>query len=184
VTNRLYLIVRRAIVHIAAPGLKPIPMPSKPTYNPSKDVTIIIPTIDPQTAFKDTLLTFAINNPLEILVVTDVSSFAAVEALVTEVVNSRVVTPDMRHFSTVKILTVCKASKRSQMALGVRHAQGSVIVLLMTMCSGRQLYFDLSWHVSKTNMLEVPGFSTKPTSPLVSIKTCGSFWQLIGLKNV
>jgi cellulose synthase/poly-beta-1,6-N-acetylglucosamine synthase-like glycosyltransferase len=121
--SRLYRRFKKLVISAAASALRPISLPHRPTYSPSKDVTVIVPTIDPGIEFGKTLLSFARNHPLEILVITSSSSFTTFQELVDEAMATY-----KNGLATVKILTVTKPSKRRQMALGIRQALGKIIV--------------------------------------------------------
>ena len=84
----------------------------------TKDVSIIVPTINAGEEFQEALRRFAANNPYEIIVVTT-------ETLYKDVVKvTDAVAPGM-----VKVYTVKRADKRTQLNKGINKASGSIVAL-------------------------------------------------------
>ena len=49
-----------------------MPLPESPTYIPSEDVTIIVPTIDAGEEFKEAARSWLVGQPKEVIIVTEV----------------------------------------------------------------------------------------------------------------
>jgi cellulose synthase/poly-beta-1,6-N-acetylglucosamine synthase-like glycosyltransferase len=125
---RLYRILKKTIISLTASRLAPIASCSNPSYTPSKDVTVIIPTIDPEEGFKHSLLTVMKASPLEILIVTDLINFTAIKRCVDEALQLQKPNASQKFSTTVKVHTVEHASKRLQMVKGIKQARGNIIV--------------------------------------------------------
>lgn len=94
--------------------------PSKrPKYTPSRDVTIIIPTIDSGPDIIIALKSLLANNPFEILFVTVPSAEEAIQTLIDTV------EPGTRR---VRIVTVARGNKRNQMVAGINQCRTEIIV--------------------------------------------------------
>jgi cellulose synthase/poly-beta-1,6-N-acetylglucosamine synthase-like glycosyltransferase len=115
------------IVSVAASRLQPITLSTISSYNSSRDVTVIILTIDPEESFKDSLLTVMKTCPFEVLIVTDLLNFTAIKSCVDEALELQKTVSRENYVTTVKVRTVERASKRRQMVEGIKHAQGSII---------------------------------------------------------
>ena len=96
---------------------RPIRPLEKPIYDPEKDVTIVVPTIDAGDEFREAAYSWLACNPKEIIVVTEEVMREPIQKLA----NS--VAPDK-----IKVYTVPKASKRDQMAEGIRHTNTDILV--------------------------------------------------------
>ncbi|KAK4152675.1 glycosyltransferase [Chaetomidium leptoderma] len=103
----------------------PAPEPSKPTYLASRDVTAVLPTVDPQGRdFRETLESCADNAPAKVIVVTAGDElFAQTSAVVGEFIERYPLTQFI-----VKRTQV--ASKRAQVALAVPYIQTDIVVVL------------------------------------------------------
>ncbi|KAL2262070.1 hypothetical protein VTK26DRAFT_2597 [Humicola hyalothermophila] len=104
----------------------PAPKPTGiPTYTPSRDVTVIIPTVDPQgKGFKGCLTTCAQNKPAKIVIVT------AGDELYVQTLHH--VVQVERHFPSTKFVVdrTQVANKREQVALAVAHVETDITALL------------------------------------------------------
>ncbi|EAQ93868.1 hypothetical protein CHGG_02103 [Chaetomium globosum CBS 148.51] len=116
----------RFVVNLAAFWCySPAPKPSKPTYTPSKDVTVVIPTVTTDLeAFKNTLRSCAANDPAKIIVATAgdelfVGASSCVDAVSSEYPYIQFV-----------VETAQVPSKRGQIALAVPHIETDITVLL------------------------------------------------------
>lgn len=104
----------------------PSPMPKgQPTYLPSRDVTVIIPTVDPRGAgFQECVRSCAENRPAKIVIITAGDELYA--QTVTEVRQL-----EQRFASTRFVVDRTQvANKRTQVALGVSHLDTAIAVLL------------------------------------------------------
>ncbi|KAL2150922.1 hypothetical protein VTH82DRAFT_6020 [Thermothelomyces myriococcoides] len=115
----------RFFVNFAAFWLyKPAPRPIKPTYTP-RDVTAILPTVDPQgEGFLETLKSCADNGPAMVIVVTAGDKlFSRTSALVGSIASAY---PNVR-FVVDRAQAV---SKRAQVALAMPRVETDITVLL------------------------------------------------------
>ncbi|KAK0624560.1 hypothetical protein B0T17DRAFT_590453 [Bombardia bombarda] len=105
---------------------KPAPKPlGIPTYIPSRDVTVILPTVDPKgSEFLECITTCAQNSPAKIIVIT------AGDALYAKAQES--IRPFMERFPTVEFIVdrTQIANKRAQVALAVSMATTAITVML------------------------------------------------------
>jgi cellulose synthase/poly-beta-1,6-N-acetylglucosamine synthase-like glycosyltransferase len=98
-----------------------VPLPSDPTYIPSRDVSLVVPTVDTEDTFPASLRTWASSNVKEIIIVTVPDELERVQALVAQA--------DITPTIPLRVLTCPRASKRGQMARGIREATGRIIAL-------------------------------------------------------
>ncbi|KAK0631257.1 nucleotide-diphospho-sugar transferase [Immersiella caudata] len=95
------------------------------TYTPSKDVTVILPTVDPEgDDFLECILTCAQNSPACIIIVTAGNELLAK--------TQSAVNPIRAQFPSVEFIVACTqvASKRRQVARAIPMVKTSIIVLL------------------------------------------------------
>ena len=109
----------------ASQRLKPVSLPTAPTYLAARDVSLIVPTIGTKVDFVGALASWLANGPLEIIVVTVDDQVPQLNALVEKSLEG---TKYSR--STVAVLAVPAACKRKQMAHGLERAKGSIIVFV------------------------------------------------------
>ncbi|KAK6007240.1 hypothetical protein QM012_006248 [Aureobasidium pullulans] len=96
---------------------KPIPIPEKPTYT-RKDVTVIIPTIEGEgETLCRTIKTCLATQPFEIIIVTIDSSIKRAERTVATFNSSK-----------IRILSVAKANKRSQMCAAIPKVMTKITI--------------------------------------------------------
>ena len=100
---------------------KPISPASHPTYTPSKDVSLVVVTLNPSAIFKDCLLKWYGNKPLEIIIATTELYHEAIQEMVTEVVSEHQLDP-----TKIRIVTSEKGI-RLQFIRGINEAKGSII---------------------------------------------------------
>ncbi|KAL2440861.1 hypothetical protein ABEF95_007654 [Exophiala dermatitidis] len=107
----------------------PLPSPSERKYH-SSNVSIIIPTVDTDKTFRDSLCGFLRNKPLEIIVVATESEKYHVQDLVhnATVQQARVRAGASR--TALKILTVSHANKRDQLVTGINASTGAIVALV------------------------------------------------------
>jgi cellulose synthase/poly-beta-1,6-N-acetylglucosamine synthase-like glycosyltransferase len=91
-------------------------------------VSVIIPTIGPEASFETSLLTIIKTRPLEVIVLTDEFTFTAIKNCVDRALVFNNLDFHNDQMTTVKVLTVKKASKRKQIVEGIHHARGKIIV--------------------------------------------------------
>ncbi|KAG0056341.1 hypothetical protein BGZ83_005460 [Gryganskiella cystojenkinii] len=96
---------------------RPMLPKSNPTYRPEYDVTIIVPTIDAGEEFKEAAHSWLVNNPKEIIIITETKMREPLQELANSVDPSR-----------IRVLTVPKANKRLQMVEGIRNTTSEIIV--------------------------------------------------------
>jgi len=103
----------------------PSPKASNPTYLPSRDVTAIIPTVDPERGtFRDTVKSCAENGPARIVIVT------AGDELYDKTVPYVREIEEMYPSIQFVLDKTQVASKRAQVALAVSHVKTRIAVLL------------------------------------------------------
>ncbi|KAF9924604.1 hypothetical protein FBU30_005452 [Linnemannia zychae] len=90
---------------------------ANPTYRAEYDVTIIVPTIDAGEEFKEAAFSWLVNNPKEIIIITETKMKDALQELANSVDPTR-----------IRVLTVPKANKRLQMVEGIRNTTSEIIV--------------------------------------------------------
>lgn len=96
---------------------RPVPLPENPTYIPSEDVTIIVPTIDAGEEFKEAAHSWLVGKPKEILIITEEKMLGPLQELANAVDPSR-----------IRVLTVPYANKRLQMSHGIKNVTTDIIV--------------------------------------------------------
>jgi cellulose synthase/poly-beta-1,6-N-acetylglucosamine synthase-like glycosyltransferase len=96
---------------------RPMQPKENPTYRAEYDVTIIVPTIDAGEEFKEAAHSWLVNNPKEIIIITETKMKDALQELANSVDPTR-----------IRVLTVPKANKRLQMVEGIRNATSEIIV--------------------------------------------------------
>ncbi|KAK3843274.1 MAG: putative polysaccharide synthase [Linnemannia gamsii] len=96
---------------------RPMHPKTNPTYRPEYDVTIIVPTIDAGEEFKEAAYSWLVNNPKEIIIITETKMKDALQELANSVDPSK-----------IRVLTVPKANKRLQMVEGIRNTTSEIIV--------------------------------------------------------
>jgi len=104
---------------------KPSPKPEKPTYVASKDVTAVIPTIDPERGwFQETLKSCADAGPAKIIVIT--AGDELYEKTIPYILEAEKKYPNIQFVVDRTQI----ASKRSQVARAVEHIETAITVLL------------------------------------------------------
>ncbi|KAL1838917.1 hypothetical protein VTJ49DRAFT_2048 [Mycothermus thermophilus] len=103
----------------------PSPKPKKPLYIPSRDVTCVIPTVDPEGAgFRETLTSCSFNRPAKIIVVTVGDELLGkTQSIVGEFAKKN---PDIQYI----VERTQVANKRTQVARAVPHIDTDITVLL------------------------------------------------------
>ncbi|KAF9145356.1 hypothetical protein BGX30_009366 [Mortierella sp. GBA39] len=96
---------------------RPMEPKENPTYRAEYDVTIIVPTIDAGEEFKEAAHSWLVNNPKEIIIITETKMKDALQELANSVDPTR-----------IRVLTVPKANKRLQMVEGIRNTTSEIIV--------------------------------------------------------
>ncbi|KAK1503590.1 glycosyltransferase family 2 [Colletotrichum abscissum] len=100
---------------------KPIPLPQEPSFK-TTDVSIIVATINTPDTFTDCLRLWLANKPKEIIIVTIDRDLQRVHDLVKPVI----IEGDDR----ISVMTAEYASKRYQMVVGIKEAQGKILALV------------------------------------------------------
>jgi cellulose synthase/poly-beta-1,6-N-acetylglucosamine synthase-like glycosyltransferase len=120
VLTNLYSIFRylRLIVNLISNWtFKPTPIPDDPSYT-NKDVTVIIPTIEGEgEGLERTIQTCLMTKPFEMIIVTVDASIKRAERTVAALNTSR-----------IRILSVAKANKRSQMCAAIPEVTTSITI--------------------------------------------------------
>ncbi|KAG0242631.1 hypothetical protein BGX31_000087 [Mortierella sp. GBA43] len=96
---------------------RPMMPKTNPTYRAEYDVTIIVPTIDAGEEFKEAAHSWLVNNPKEIIIITETKMKEPLQELANSVDPTR-----------IRVLTVPKANKRLQMVEGIRNTTSEIIV--------------------------------------------------------
>ncbi|KAF9315629.1 hypothetical protein BG003_002849 [Podila horticola] len=96
---------------------RPMKPKENPTYRPEYDVTIVVPTIDAGEEFKEAAHSWLVNNPKEIIIITETKMREPLQELANSVDPSR-----------IRVLTVPKANKRLQMVEGIRNTTSEIVV--------------------------------------------------------
>lgn len=100
---------------------KPLPLPDSPTIH-TKDVSLIVPTIEPDDMFTNCLEFWAANSPLEIIIVTIKRDLTRVRELVDKTA------PEVHKL--IQVFTASVASKREQINVGILASKGAVLALV------------------------------------------------------
>ncbi|TPX50928.1 hypothetical protein SeLEV6574_g00615 [Synchytrium endobioticum] len=108
------------IVKILAWALyKPINPRKRPTYRASRDVTILVPTIDSGEEIKKAVRTWLTCDPYEIIFITIPSAKPALEELARECDSTG---------KRIRVITVAKGNKRNQMIAGINQVKTEITV--------------------------------------------------------
>lgn len=118
---------------MAAYCYRPIAVPDIPTYEPSRDVTIIVPTVDADEAsFLLAAQSWLANRPREVIIVTQHDVLPQLQRLVDRLLANQPVAVDdyekNLYTAKVRVTSVAKANKRTQMVHGVLQAKTDIIV--------------------------------------------------------
>lgn len=105
--------------------MKPVAPPASPSYLAARDVSIIVPTIGTGTEFVGALASWLANDPLEVIVVTIDDQVQPLNVLIDKSLEG---TEYSR--ATVTVLALSSAGKRKQMARGLEHAKGTIVVFV------------------------------------------------------
>ncbi|KLU82440.1 hypothetical protein MAPG_01512 [Magnaporthiopsis poae ATCC 64411] len=104
-------------------AVAPTPVPDDPTYKPSRDVSVVVPTIDTPDSFVHSLASWLAADPLEIIIVTTPEHVVHVQSLISSV--KATVSADLA--ARVSLHLVDAANKRRQMAKGAHEARGRIV---------------------------------------------------------
>ena len=123
ISNAGQRIVEKYIIRVTSQRLKPVAPPASPSYLAARDVSIIVPTIQTSIEFVGVLASWLANDPLEIIVVTVDDQVQHLNGLIGKCLKGT-------EYSRTKVivLALSSAGKRKQMACGLEHAKGSIIV--------------------------------------------------------
>ncbi|KAI8907422.1 glycosyltransferase like family 2-domain-containing protein, partial [Powellomyces hirtus] len=91
----------------------------RPRYTPSRDVTILIPTIDSGDEIRIAVRTWLKSDPFEIIFITTPGAQPALEQLAREVDPL---------YQKIRVITIAKPNKRNQMVAGVNHVKTPITV--------------------------------------------------------
>lgn len=100
---------------------KPLPLPDNPTIH-TEDVSLIVPTIEPDDMFTYCLELWAANKPLEIIIVTIERDLARVRELLSKTA------PEVQVLA--RVFTATTANKREQLNVGILESKGTVLALV------------------------------------------------------
>ncbi|KAK4144014.1 glycosyltransferase [Dichotomopilus funicola] len=155
-------------------GYSPAPQHPRPTYHPSRDVTVIAPSVAPASeGFRKTIRACADNHQARIIVVT------AGEALF-ETASAYVRTLQLE-YPTIKFLVdrTTVASKREQVARAVAYVKTDITVL-----ADDHVYWGPRFLTSTLAAFEDPTVGVVGTNKRVLLKTdtnlWGRIWNMIG----
>ncbi|KAJ3213630.1 hypothetical protein HDU67_002631 [Dinochytrium kinnereticum] len=98
---------------------KPIKPRRRPRFISSRDVTILVPTIDSGEEIKAAVRTWLANKPFEVIFVTTEKARIELEELAKEVDPGGEI---------VKVITIAKPNKRNQMTAGINHVKTEITV--------------------------------------------------------
>jgi cellulose synthase/poly-beta-1,6-N-acetylglucosamine synthase-like glycosyltransferase len=96
---------------------RPIKPKLHPKYISSRDVTIVVPTIDAGEEFIEAAHSWLVNKPKEILIITEEKMKGPLQELAQKVDPER-----------IRVLTVGKANKRVQMVEGIKNTHTDILV--------------------------------------------------------
>ncbi|KAF1981516.1 glycosyltransferase family 2 protein, partial [Aulographum hederae CBS 113979] len=116
----IYRLLRTCLSRILAHQLQVTHLPLSPSYTPG-DVSIVIPTIDPDDFFPINLRSLLANSPYEIIIVTIQSQLNHTRSLLASADVS---------FPSITIYALSFPSKRKQLAHGILHTTGKFTVLV------------------------------------------------------
>jgi cellulose synthase/poly-beta-1,6-N-acetylglucosamine synthase-like glycosyltransferase len=103
--------------------LKPVPLPSQPSYSASRDVSVIVPIIDAGSTFAEALISWVLSKPMEIIIVTVDPKIQETQVIVSRALRGM---SDMSISVTVHGMP--QPGKRKQISRGILKARGSIIV--------------------------------------------------------
>ena len=165
----------RFVVNLAAFWCySPSPRPSNPTYVPSRDVTVIIPTAGPERAcFRETITSCAENKPAKIVIVTAGNElFAKTLRYVDELKRDYPLTRLVVEKTPV-------ASKRHQIALAVAQIETDITVLLDDHVFWGPRYLESLLAPFEDSRVGLVG-THKRVRRADGLNTWGRFWNMLG----
>ena len=120
----LWGLVDRRISAQHASQYRPVPLSANPTFTPSRHVSVLCCTLNPEPTFLTCLRSWLENHPLEILLVTRAAHLSAVQTVLASC-------PSDMDTSIIRILVVPDGDTlpgfRGQLTHGIRHCRGSLI---------------------------------------------------------
>jgi hypothetical protein len=119
-SSSVWQLAKWAIRNVVGTTLDPIPLPKEPKYSPSRDVSLIVPTIGFDTDFIVSLRSWLSNHPKEIFIVT---SGPLLDTLV-ELIQREL---SVQERKTLQILSYPLANKRRQLVTGIQQATGEIV---------------------------------------------------------
>jgi hypothetical protein len=101
---------------------RPFPLPEKPAFLPSRDVSVILATIETPDIFARCLQTWLANDPLEVIIVTVDQNLDRLRALIS---RANLTVEETRKVS-VHTVPPQQVGKRSQVAVAIPKARGAI----------------------------------------------------------
>jgi len=117
----IWQLVKWTVRNIVGTTLEPIPLPNKPKYTPSRNISLIVPTIGFDKDLVVSLRSWLSNNPKEIIIVTSEKYIGALINLVQGELS-------VKEQQVIQTLSCPLANKRKQLVAGIRKATGEIIV--------------------------------------------------------
>jgi cellulose synthase/poly-beta-1,6-N-acetylglucosamine synthase-like glycosyltransferase len=108
------------IKHVVGTTLEPIELPKNPKFLPSRDVSLVVPTIDFDADLIVSLRSWLSNDLKQIIVVTSARQLGAL----TDLIHNELHADERR---TVQILSYPRANKRGQLVTGIQKVTGAII---------------------------------------------------------
>ncbi|KAI9765380.1 MAG: hypothetical protein M1840_007460 [Geoglossum simile] len=147
ITLWLYRYLRLIVNCVSHWTFEPIPLPEEPTLT-SKDVTIIIPTIDGESSdFKQMLRTCLSTDPSEIILVTIDAHFKRLMSVAVSI-----------HSSQIRVISIAHANKRRQVCRALPE-----ILTKITMFANDNVIWPpkiLDWVLAAFEKLDIGGVGT------------------------
>ncbi|KAJ3162118.1 hypothetical protein HDU86_005816 [Geranomyces michiganensis] len=147
-----------------------------PRYTPSRDVTILVPTIDSGDEIRLAVRTWLKCDPYEIIFVTTPVARAALESLAREVDPL---------YQKIRVVTIAKPNKRNQMVAGINHVRTAITVF----CDDDVLWPEtmLQWMLAPFEDKLMGGVGT--SQKVLAIHKRMTIWEIlaafrISLRNI
>lgn len=118
--RRAWGVLDKAVISYYSRKYKPVPLPDKAKYS-SKDVSIIVPTIDTGSTFTECMHLWLKSNPREVIIATIERNKARIEELIE---------PLREHADKIVVVISPLANKRHQLMVGVEAAKGEIFALV------------------------------------------------------
>ncbi|TPX36644.1 hypothetical protein SmJEL517_g01322 [Synchytrium microbalum] len=150
---------------------KPIKPRKKPTFRSSRDVTILVPTIDSGEEIKKAVRSWLKCDPYEIIFITVPKAKPALEGL------AREVDPEGRK---VRVITIAKPNKRNQMVAGINQVKTEITVF----CDDDVLWPDtmLTYMLAPFDDKQMGGVGTSQT--VLPVGKHMTIWEILSAYRI